>query len=298
MKFLATVNTLYSSHAALAFSSVYSCKRKTPTSKSALLASRRDVIIATAASMCTLPSVVNAAAAVQDSLEIEQFLRTGIDAGGPMGVSSQAGKSRPVTGVVFRDGTDVLQSKQGDVSAEILVGTKSDPKSVLISFTAPYKLETGSVYDVECRDQKTGDGAFVAVTEKVDGKSLEELDSSFFMKRLFDPTGRFSFYGPPTDVSVKKSSMVDGNKRLLEVSFSNLSQSTQSEIPRKAIVVATIPNGTENAVMLVASSNASRWKKGADVTARNIVDSFSAVPVKTNMKLRAKDRSGGALIDF
>ena len=42
----------------------------------------------------------------------------------------------------------MLQSKKGDVSAELLVGTKADdPKSVLVSFTAPYKLETGGVYD-------------------------------------------------------------------------------------------------------------------------------------------------------
>jgi hypothetical protein len=273
-----------------------SCNKRGKSS--ALLASRRDVISTAAASIVALPSVVNAAAAVQDSLEIEEFLRTGIDSGGPMGVSSQAGKSRPQTGVVFRDGTDVLQSKQGDVSAEILVGTKADPTAVLVSFTAPYKLETGSVYDIECRDQKTGDGVFLAVTEKANGKSLEDLDSSFFLKRLFDPTGRFSFYGPPTDVKVKKSSMVDGNRRLLEVSFSNLSQSTSAEIPRKAIIVATIPKNTDNAVMLVSSANASRWRKGADETARSIGESFNAVSTKTSMKLRAKDRSGGTTIDF
>eukprot|EP00986_Skeletonema_menzelii_P007539 scaffold2966_cov143-Skeletonema_menzelii.AAC.12 len=292
MKFVATLLALYSCPAALAFSSV-----KSNRPSSSLHASRRDVVAVLAS--FALPSIVNAAAAVQDSLEIEEFLRTGVDAGGNMGVSSQAGKSRPQTGVVFRDGTDVLQSKKGDVSAEILVGTKADPKSVLISFTAPYKLETGSVYDVECRDQKTGDGAFLAVTEKADGKSLEELDSSFFMKRLFDPTGRFSFYGPPTDVKVKKSTMIDNGKRLLEVSFSNLSQSTNAEIPRTALIVATIPKGTDNAVMLVASANASRWKKGSDVASKTIVDSFSAIPSpRTSMKLRVKDRSNGASIDF
>jgi hypothetical protein len=291
MKFLAILFPA----ASLAFSVNSNKSSRAPTS---IHASRRDVIATAAASILALPSAANAAAAVQDSLEIEEFLRTGVDSGGNMGVSSQAGKSRPQTGVVFRDGTDVLQSKKGDVSAEILVGTKADPKSVLISFTAPYKLESGGVFDVECRDQKTGDGAFLAVTEKANGKSLEELDSSFFMQRLFDPTGRFSFYGPPTDVKVKKSTMVNG-QRLLEVSFSNLSQSTNAEIPRNAVIVATIPKGTDNAVMLVASANASRWKKGADLTSKAIVDSFSAIPSpKTSMKLRAKDRSGGSSIDF
>ena len=182
------------------------------------------------------------------------------------------------------------------MSAELLVGTKASPTSVLTSFNAPYKLETGSVFDVECRDGKTGDGAFVAVTEPANGKSLGELPNDFFLGRLFDPTGRFSFYGPPTDVKVKKSSMLDnGERRLLEISFSNLSQSTNAEIPRKALLVATIPKGTDNAIMLVVSSNASRWKKGAADRAREIVDSFRAVPApKTGMKLRVKDRSGGS----
>ena len=217
-----------------------------------------------------------------------------------MGVSSQAGKSRPQTGVVFRDGTDVLQGKSGDVSAELLTGTKAQPTAVLVSFNAPYKLETGSVFDVECRDGKTGDGAFLAVTESTNGKSLEELPSSFFLSRLFDPTGRFSFYGPPTDVKVKKSTILDGgNRRLIELTFSNLSQSTNAEIPRNALLVATIPNNTNNAVMLVVSSNANRWKKGAQMRALEIANSFNAIQApKTNMKLRVKDRSGGSNLDF
>lgn len=241
-----------------------------------------------------------AAAAIQDSLEVNEFLRTGIDLGGNMGVSSQAGKSRPQTGVVFRDGTDVLQGNSGEVSAEILVGTKAKPEAVLISFRAPYKLEKGSVFDVECRDGKTGDGAFLAVTGPAGGKALSELPASFFLDRLFDPTGRFSFYGPPTDVKVKKSVVLEDGRRMLELTFSNLSQSTNSEIPRNAVLMATIPRGTDNAVMLVASSNASRWRReGGQRRAMDIVDSFRAVPApKTNLKLRAKDRSGGSSLDF
>lgn len=260
------------------------------------IAGASSILLASIAS----PTKANAAAAVQDSLGVDEFLRTGVDIGGNMGVSSQAGKSRPQTGVVFRDGTDVLQGKSGDVSAELLVGTKASPTSVLVSFNAPYKLETGSVFDVECRDGKTGDGAFLAVTETTNGKRIDELPSSFFLNRLFDPTGRFSFYGPPTDVKVKKSKMLDNDRRMLELTFSNLSQSTNAEIPRNCVVVATIPRGTENAVMLVASSNASRWRKGgAEGRAMQIVESFRAVPApKTSMKLRAKDRSGGSSLDF
>jgi len=236
------------------------------------------------------------AAATQDSMNVENFLRTGGDSGGNMGVSSQAGKSRPQTGVVFRDGTDVLRDKRsGRVSAELLTGTKSNPRAVLVSFVSPWKLETGSVFDVECRDAKTGDGAFLAVTRSVDGKSLEDLPSAFFLERLFDATGRFSFYGPPTDVKVKSSKIV-GRKRIMEVNFSYLSQSTNAEIPRKAVLVATLPEGSDNAILLVGSTKATRWKTVQEEIMKT-ADSFQAIPSpKTSLRLRAKDRTNGSAI--
>ena len=269
----------------------------------AALLDRRQLIQSTVAATATClvlvaPDLARAeSVAVQDSLDVSNFLRTGVDAGGNMGVSSQAGKSRPQTGVVFRDGYDVAQDpRSGQVTAEILTGTKANPNAVLVSFESKWKLETGPVFDVETRDFKTGDGAFLAVTKSVEGKGLEELPASFFLDRLFDPTGRFSFYGAPTDVKVKSSKVV-GNNRFIDLSFSNLSQSTNAEIPRKALLVATIPAGTDNAVMLVGSATASRWRKGADSDVIKTVESFRAIPApKTNLKIRAKNRSN--TIDF
>lgn len=244
------------------------------------------------------PTVAHAeSAAVQDSLNVENYLKTGMDAGGPMGVSSQAGKSRPETGVILRDGSDVQQDKQGNVLSEILTGTKAKPVAVLATFNSPWKLETGPVFDVECRDAKTGEGAFLAVTGDVGGKKIGDLSTAFLFERLFRPEARFSFYGPPTDIKVK-SSRTEGNYRYVELGFSTLSQSTNSEIPRKALLVATIPEGTNNAVMLVGSASASRWKNGGEKKVRDTIESFRAVPApKSSMKLRAKPR-GGEPIEF
>jgi hypothetical protein len=229
------------------------------------------------------------AAAMQDSLDVSSFLRTGIDPGGNMGVSSQAGKSRPQTGVVFRDGSDIQQdTRSGNVLAEVLTGTKADPQAIVVTFASPWKLQTGSVFDVECRDPGTGDNVFLAVTKVTGGKALADLPSSFFLDRLFDPTGRFSFYGAPTDIKVK-ASRVEGKQRFIELGFSNLSQSTAAEIPRKALLVATIPEGTDQAIMLVGSTTAKRWRKGGDQAVRETVDSFRAtVAPKSSMKIRAK----------
>jgi hypothetical protein len=272
------------------FSSLPShCTRRTIFTK-ALVAPGMALV----ATLAATPQLAAAdSAAVQDSLNIDNFLRTGVDAGGNMGVSSQAGKSRPQTGVVFRDGSEVFQDKAGTVSAELLTGTKASPKAVLVTFRSPWKLETGPVFDVECRDSKSGDGAFLAVSKTVPmGKSLSDLPNDFLLERLFDPTGRFSFYGPPTDIRVKSNAMVERNRRLLEITFSNLSQSTNAEIPRRALLVATLPEGTDNVVILVASANANRWNKGSEQVVRTTGDSFRAIAApKSNLKLRAKDRS-------
>ena len=133
------------------------------------------------------------------------------------------------------------------------------------------------------------------MTDKVGGKALNDLPNSFFLDKLFSTTGRFSFYGPPTDIKVKKSYM-EGNNRIIELGFSILSQSTGTEIPRNAIVAATIPQGTDEAVMLVGSSTSARWKKGTEAVVRKTVDSFKAIPApETGMKVRAKERDAYAL---
>jgi hypothetical protein len=58
-------------------------------------------ILASAAGLSSPPAAW-AASAVQDSMNVDSFLRTGVDGGGNMGVSSQAGKSKPQTGVFLR----------------------------------------------------------------------------------------------------------------------------------------------------------------------------------------------------
>lgn len=62
-----------------------------------------SVVLVSGGMTVASPSPAEAAAsAVQDSLNVDDFLRTGLDTGGPMGVSSQAGKSKPETGIFLR----------------------------------------------------------------------------------------------------------------------------------------------------------------------------------------------------
>lgn len=235
-------------------------------------------------------SAIGAESNRPESLDIDSFLRTGQEAF-PMGVSSQAGKSKPVTGIYLRDGTDVLRdSRTGNVLAEIVLGDKSDLSAVLVSFSSPWQLATGGVFDVECRDSKTGDGAFLSVTEPTTIQNIQDIPTSFFLDNLFAPTGRFSFYGSPTNIKVKKSEM-QGDRRVIEFSFSNLSQSTNAEIPRTGLMIAAKPANVNQAIMLVGSATTNRWKKGAEKDIRETIASFNASPSpKTSMKVRAKSR--------
>lgn len=256
---------------------------------------RRDFLQSTAAAIAALKTASIAqrasAASNEDGVNIDNFLKTGM-VQQPMGVSGQAGKMKPETGVVLREGSQVARdARSGNVLAEILVGGSSEPTAVVASYSSPWPLASGTVFDVECRDAKTGDGAFLAVSDSTKGKALGDIPTSFFLDQIMKPTGRFSFYGSPTDVKVKKDKVVD-DYRFVEISFSNLSQSTMTEIPRNAIIATTIVPGTENAVMLVGSSTSSRWKKGAGDSVRATVESFRAVAApKSGMKVRAQQKS-------
>mmetsp|Transcript_33460 Transcript_33460/g.73759 ORF Transcript_33460/g.73759 Transcript_33460/m.73759 type:complete len:307 (+) Transcript_33460:46-966(+) len=250
---------------------------------------RRTVLTKAAAAVSAgLLAHIQSASAVDE----EEFLKTG-QVSMPMGVSGQAGKAKPITGVVLREGSEVSRDdRSGSVLAEILLGKSADPTPVLATFTSPWPLAKGGLFDVECRDASTGDGAFLTVSKSKGGKTIDDLPKSFFVDSLFSSTGRFSFYGSPTDIKVKKSE-TDGPYRLLEITFSNLSQSTNAEIPRNALVAATIPQGTDDVVMLVGSATANRWRKGSEKAVRDTVGSFKATLAPTGgMKIRAKPQRG------
>lgn len=247
---------------------------------------RRDFLAEAAAAIVGGASLV-AIPQYAQAVDTEEFLKSGM-VSMPMGVSGQAGKAKPFTGVVLREGSDVSRdSRSGAVLAEIVLGKKEDLTPVLATFSSPWKLAVGGLFDVECRDASTGDGAFLTVA-KAKGKNISDLPKSFFTDSLFSSTGRFSFYGSPTDIKVKKSD-VDGPYRYLEIVFSNLSQSTNAEIPRTALVAAIIPEGTDDVVMLVGSATSNRWKRGAEKSVRDTVGSFKATLAPTGgMKVRAK----------
>lgn len=270
----------------VAFASMSTVAAFAPSSSSVEAHNRREFLSSAAAAAAALVGSSILPEVARAEVDTEDFLKTGMVAM-PMGVSGQAGKAKPKTGVVLREGSDVLQSKKGDVTAEILVG-QDNLTPLLASFSSPWPLAKGGLFDVECREASSGDGAFLTVAKATSSSSIGDLPKTFFTENLFSSTGRFSFYGAPTDIKVKKSN-VEGAYRYLEISFANLSQSTNAEIPRTALVVATIPEGTQDVVMLVGSSTSNRWKKGSEKAVRSTVESFRVSLAPTSgLKVRAK----------
>jgi len=126
--------------------------------------------------------------------------------------------------------------------------------------------------EVEVRNRE-GDGAFIEVERVPTGQTIASLPSAWFLQTVFSAQGRFGAYGTPSSMKVLSSTM-EGTKRFLNVRFSALTPGG-SEQERCAIIVALVPPGSEDAIMLVAGSTALRWKKAdAEMNSRAIVDSF------------------------
>ena len=144
--------TSKSTISAIAFAAILSLQLSTiceglSTNPSTTTSSRRQAIGsilgggAAVASAVLLPS---GAATAMETTDVDDFLRTG-GVAMPMGVSGQAGKSKPLTGVVLREGTDISRdTKSGNVLAEILVKQKSkgddDLMAVVTTFQSPWPL--------------------------------------------------------------------------------------------------------------------------------------------------------------
>ena len=202
------------------------------------------------------------------------------------------------TEIYKRDGSEVSRDKRtGSVLAEIVLTPKNNnqqPTAVITSFTSTLALAKSSMFGIECRDGSTGDSSFLAVSDNTSFGAIIDVPNKYILDQLFSSnTGRFSSYGTPTDIKIKQTSLLENdNYKLLEVNFSTLSQSTQTEIPRTALISATIPSGLDQVVMLVSSATTLRYKKGKGVmdNVKESALSFRANPApKSNLKVRIKE---------
>lgn len=194
----------------------------------------------------------------------------------------QTGKPRPETGcVLLEEVTSSGNAKTPTISAELVT---SGGVAATVVFESAWPLARGMYYDVEARSQE-GDSAYVHVRTLPTGKGVLEVKASYLTSSVFNTYGRWSTYGPPTDVKVL-SDVTKGQIRYMDVIFSVLSQSGPESI-RKGVLAAVQPSGSSDAIMLLSSTTASRWKKGAEAGARQAAESFRIVGTRATKNARA-----------
>ena len=209
------------------------------------------------------------------------------------GPSSLSGKPRPETGVVL---LDPVQQNGKTISAELLIaGTETPGAAVVAVFESNFDAAKGNYYDVEARN-KDGDASFIHVATLPAGARLESVPSSFFTDAALGSTGRFGSYSAPQLTSVSSGSKMGdappvslpcSATRFVDVSFSALTQAGY-EVPRRGVIAAVQPRGSNDVLMLVSSVGAARWKKGGAEDVRLTSESFrvtSARPSQLNRSL-------------
>ncbi|KAL3764084.1 hypothetical protein ACHAWU_003896 [Discostella pseudostelligera] len=194
------------------------------------------------------------------------------------------GKTRPQTGVVFRDPEEAAamttQSKIGNVNYELLA---PDGSPVFLSFFAPWPLSK-SAAGIESRDISGGyESTFVQVAELPKGVSLDNVKPAIISQTVFGSTGKFGMYGSPTDVKIKKTEESATGAAIYQASFTTLTPAMRESERQAYISANVVGNGL---FLLVTSTTAARFRK-LDVL-KQVADSFSAVPAPKSSLNRQK----------
>jgi hypothetical protein len=215
--------------------------------------------------------------------------------------TSVSGKSRPELGVIL---LDEVTSTDKTLSAEIVLHGKPDDSANIIAtaaFEAPWPAARGLYYDVEAKSQKDGDkgSAFLQVIALPSGETVETASKKLFTKRVLAIDGRFGAYGEPTDVKITADSTAT-SQRSIDFGFTTQAPGG-SELAWKATMRAVQPPGSTDALVIVSSAPAARWKSGGEALARAATASFrvdgtrpTKIPVVPSSDCRF-ERMGGLL---
>lgn len=189
------------------------------------------------------------------------------------------GKTRPQTGVVFRDeeaAAATTQTSTGDVTYEVLAPDKAP---VVLSFNAPWPL-LQTAAGIESRDISGGfESAYVQVAEMQKGS---EIKPAQIKEAIFNSKGKFGMYGSPTDIRIKK--IQPGSSKSPEIYVATFTTLTPAmrESDRKAFISAySVADGL---FMLVTSTTAVRFTK-LESSLKRVAESFTVIDApKTSLR--------------
>ena len=240
------------------------CMRLPPTTAQ----SRRDAAasIALSALLLSVPPLQRTAVAAQyNPGESPEQLA---DALGGL----KPGTGRPLNALIkFRAATGVERVATVDSSplfkpGEILDNLRTangGVAEVVFIFPPEWILSGGPNLDV--RDVKQSDSAFVLVAPQPKQTPFQKLPDSFFLDVLFDPQGKYGQYGNCDDRKVVSSGLMSlalpsgGSQsyRRIDLKFAPLSYNANT-VERRALISATSVGGS--VFILVAGSLATRFK--------------------------------------
>lgn len=164
-----------------------------------------------------------------------------------------------------------------------------DGSAVDISFSYPEAWAVSKGPNLDVRDLRTGDSAFLLGAPLRPGQTLEELPKSFFTTLLFAQDGKYGAYGGVDEfsvskfelVSLKSPSGVTCSYRRLSIRFSALTYNANT-VQRRALLSATSLGGT--VFVFVAGCLSNRFKE-AEPELEAIRSSFRAVSSSGASKL-------------
>lgn len=119
--------------------------------------------------------------------------------------------------------------------------------------------------NLDVRDMRTSDSAFLLVATLPKGKTIEMLPNSFFTNLLFAPNGKYGAYGGIDDFSIESAEIVKHSSpsgdsvpyRYMQLKFDVLTYNSNT-VQRRALMAATTLGGS--VFCLFAGSLANRFK--------------------------------------
>eukprot|EP00966_Prymnesium_polylepis_P155774 3598481-Prymnesium_polylepis.1 len=187
--------------------------------------------------------------------ELQKQYSAGARAGGGRGANALL-KARAESGVRRIGGSPIFKP------GSILDGVRSDDGSAVdITFTYPEAWTS----NLDVRDVRSSDSAFLLVALLPAGKSIETLSKSFFTDLLFAKDGKYGSYGGVDDFSLKDWELTSLNTpsggaqqyRRCSIRFSALTYNANT-VERRAKMSATALGGS--VFVLVAGCLGTRFK--------------------------------------
>jgi hypothetical protein len=234
-----------------------------------VLLSRRDALSLSSLALATLP-VLRPFPALADSgvtaLDAQRY-EPPPDALG--GLATGTGRSlnalikfRAETGIERTGAVEDPLFKPGQILDELKT-VSGGAAEVAFAFPEQWTMAGGPNLDV--RDIKTSDSAFVLAAPLPAKATFDTLKDEWFLKIIFAPEGKYGQYGAVEDRKVVSSKLVDltlprgGTQpyRMMSLKFAPLTYN-QNTVERRALVSATEVGGT--VFMLLSGSFATRFK--------------------------------------